>query len=85
MATLCRRSVSSPSAKAALASQERRTVSSHVCTITEISDGRWVVICSECESDYDAAVPIGIGTPVSSRQMAELLRENHATLTAANG
>jgi hypothetical protein len=44
-----------------------------------------VVICSECESDYDAAVPIGIGTPVSSRQMAELLRENHATLTAATG
>jgi hypothetical protein len=46
--------------------------------ITEISDGRWVVVCSDCESDQDAAVPIGIGIPVNSRRMAELLRDNHA-------
>jgi hypothetical protein len=51
----------------------------HVPTITEMSDGRWVVICPDCESDQDAVVPIGIGTPVNSRHMAELLRANHAT------
>ncbi len=72
-------------AKAALASQERRTVSAHVSTITENSHGRLVVICGECEDDHYEAALIGIGTPVTSRQMAELPRENYATLTAATG
>jgi hypothetical protein len=51
----------------------------HAPTITEISDGRWVVVCGQCENELDVAVPIGIGTPVTSRQTAELLRANHAT------
>jgi hypothetical protein len=41
------------------------------------SDSRWVVVCDDCERDRDTATPIGINTPVDSREMAQLMRENH--------
>lgn len=49
----------------------------HHPQISRWADGRWVVNCSECRRAKGAAVPIGIGLPVQSRHVAEMLRENH--------
>ena len=41
-------------------------------------DDTWVVRCPECERDRQAPVPIGIGMPVSTRRVAQLLCDNHS-------
>jgi hypothetical protein len=50
---------------------------SHHPQISRRSDGRWVVSCRECQQDRGAAVPIGIGLPLRSEHVAEMLCENH--------
>lgn len=49
----------------------------HHPKIVQRADRRWVVVCEDCERDREAAMPIGINTPVTSREKAELLWENH--------
>ena len=41
-------------------------------------DGTWVVECAQCRADRTSEVPIGIGMPLSTKETAELLRDNHA-------
>ena len=50
---------------------------SHHPQISRRNDGRWVVSCPECQQDRGVAVPIGIGLPLRSQHVAEMLRENH--------
>ena len=49
----------------------------HHPKIAQRGDRRWVVVCEDCERDHEAATPIGINTPVDSREKAQLLWENH--------
>ena len=39
--------------------------------------GQWVVNGRECQRARGMAVPIGIGLPVQSQRVAEMLQENH--------
>jgi hypothetical protein len=48
----------------------------HHPKIAQRSDGRWLVVCADCERDAESA-PIGINTPVESREVAEHLWKNH--------
>lgn len=48
----------------------------HHPQISRRADGRWVVNCSECHRSK-GALPIGIGLPVQSHHVAEMLRDNH--------
>jgi hypothetical protein len=50
----------------------------HHPVIAHRSDGRWMVTCPECAIDRNSTVPIGIGLPLGSHHLAELLCENHA-------
>jgi hypothetical protein len=50
---------------------------SHHPQISRRNDGQWVVSCPECQRDHGTAVPIGIGLPLESHHMAEMLRDNH--------
>ncbi len=50
---------------------------SHHPQIARRNDGQWVVNCPECQRDHGAAVPIGIGMPIQSQSIAEMLRDNH--------
>ncbi len=50
---------------------------SHHPQISRRNDGQWVVSCAECQRDRGAAVPIGIGMPLPSHHVAEMLRDNH--------
>ena len=52
--------------------------SPHYPQVTTLPDGTRVVRCPECERDREASVPIGIGTPVSTSRMAQLLCDNHS-------
>jgi len=36
-----------------------------------------VLDCPECQEPGGVAVPIGIGMPLQSQHVAEMLRENH--------
>ena len=50
------------------------------CTIRrsrQRADGQWVVECPECQAPGEVPVPIGIGLPLQSEYVAEMLRENH--------
>lgn len=49
----------------------------HQPQISQRNDGQWVVSCSECQRDRATAVPIGIGLPLPSHHVAEMLRDNH--------
>ena len=49
----------------------------HRPKIVQRSDRRWLVVCEDCERDRDCPTPIGINAPVESREMAQLLCENH--------
>lgn len=49
----------------------------HHPKIVQHADRRCAVACDDCERDYESATPIGINTPVESRERAELLWENH--------
>jgi hypothetical protein len=50
----------------------------HDPKVAELADGRWIVLCTDCECDRESAVPLGIGMPIATLEMAELLRCNHA-------
>ena len=49
----------------------------HHPKIVQRSDRRWMVVCEDCARDRESATPVGINTPVESREMAELLWRNH--------
>jgi hypothetical protein len=49
----------------------------HYPKIVQRADHRWVVMCDGCERDHDSGVPIGVNTPVGSRETAQRLCENH--------
>ena len=49
----------------------------HHPKIVQRSDRRWIVVCQDCERDRESATPLGINTPVESREKAELMWENH--------
>ena len=52
----------------------------HHPKIVQQSDRRWVVVCEDCERNEKSDMPIGINTPVNSREKAELMWENHCEL-----
>ena len=49
----------------------------HHPQISMCADGWRVVECLECQQAGDIAVRIGIGMPLPSQHVAEMLRENH--------
>ena len=49
----------------------------HHPKIVQRSDRRWMVVCDDCGQDGESATPIGINTPVESREVVQLLWENH--------
>ena len=49
----------------------------HHPKIVQRSDRRWMVVCDDCGQDGESATPIGINTPVESRDVVQLLWENH--------
>jgi hypothetical protein len=52
----------------------------HNPRILPLSDGRWVVVCPQCEAlSHLQDPPIGIAMPLASRASAEMLRKNHYT------
>ena len=52
--------------------------SPHHPQVSRRNDGRWVLNCPECQLDSrNRAVPIGIGLPVESEDIAMQLQENH--------
>jgi hypothetical protein len=50
---------------------------SHHPEISRRNDNQWVVNCAQCQRDRESAVPIGIGMPLQSQHVAEMLRDNH--------
>jgi hypothetical protein len=50
----------------------------HHPKVVQRSDRRWMVVCEDCERDDGSATPVGINTPVQSREMAMFLWENHS-------
>jgi hypothetical protein len=55
----------------------------HHPNISTTADGRWVVVCPQCEAHHQP-LPIGIGMPLESRLTAERLRENHTGRPLSN-
>ena len=49
----------------------------HHPKIVQRSDRRWLVACEDCERDHESPTPVGINTPVESREVAQLMYENH--------
>ena len=49
----------------------------HNPVVVQRADGRWELHCPDCEAVVGTTVPIGIDLPVESKDVAELLRENH--------
>ena len=49
----------------------------HHPKIVQRADSRWMVVCQDCERERDPAAPVGINTPLESREMAQRLWENH--------
>jgi hypothetical protein len=50
----------------------------HQPKVSRRPDGSWVVECPQCRAERTSEIPIGIGMPLSTKETAELLRENHA-------
>jgi len=50
----------------------------HQPKVARRPDGTWVVECAQCRADRTSEIPIGIGMPLSTKETAELLRDNHA-------
>jgi hypothetical protein len=50
----------------------------HHPTIRRRADRKWVVVCPDCEKEQEGETPVGINVPVDSREVAEMLWENHA-------
>jgi hypothetical protein len=56
--------------------------SPHHPQVSRRNDGRWVLNCPECQLESrNRAVPIGIGLPVESEDIAMRLQENHVGRT----
>ena len=49
----------------------------HNPVVVRRNDGRWELHCPDCTAALGATVPIGIDLPLESKDVAELLRENH--------
>jgi len=49
----------------------------HNPVVVQQADGQWILHCPDCEAIVGTTVPIGIDLPVESKDVAELLRENH--------
>jgi hypothetical protein len=49
----------------------------HHPKLVQRSDRRWIVVCDDCERDRESSTPVGINTPVESRDVALLMWENH--------
>lgn len=49
----------------------------HHPKIVQRCDGCWMVVCDDCARDRQSSTPVGINIPVESREMAQLLWENH--------
>ena len=49
----------------------------HHPKLVQRADRQWLVLCDDCDKDPESATPIGINTPVGSREVAQLLYENH--------
>ena len=49
----------------------------HRPTIVQRVDGRWLVACADCDRDTESPAPVGINSPLKSRQVAEMIFENH--------
>jgi hypothetical protein len=41
-------------------------------------DGRWEVLCLQCQQNQQQATPIGIGIPIANLLEAEGIARNHA-------
>jgi len=59
--------------------------SPHHPVVTARADGRWVVTCPECQSGREGTTPVGIGVPLRSRHVADLVRENHTGRRVGRG
>jgi hypothetical protein len=54
------------------------TVLRHNPKVHAMADGRWLVVCPECDALANRLErPIGIRMPLESRLTAERLRKNH--------
>jgi hypothetical protein len=51
--------------------------SHHHPQVSKRNDGCWVLNCPECQLAGNDELPIGIGMPVESQLVAEMLRQNH--------
>jgi len=61
-------------------------VLTHNPKVLAMADGRWVVVCTECDAlSHRQEPPIGIKMPLESRLTAERLRKNHASMAALGG
>jgi hypothetical protein len=49
----------------------------HHPKIVQRADGRWMVVCKDCEREGGSETPVGINTFVESRQMAQCFWESH--------
>jgi hypothetical protein len=57
----------------------------HHPKIARRADGAWVVECAECRSDTTSSIPLGIDMPLTSKETAQLLRDNHAGMRRRPG
>ena len=48
----------------------------HQPKLVQRADRRWVVVCADCERDRES-MPVGINSPIRSREVAELIWQNH--------
>jgi len=48
----------------------------HQPKLVQRADRRWIVVCADCERDRES-MPVGINSPIKSREVAELICHNH--------
>ena len=49
----------------------------HHPKIVQRADGRWLVVCQDCERDIESPTPDGINSPADSFEAAERIWEGH--------
>lgn len=49
----------------------------HRPVIIQRPDGRWELHCPDCTESHETTVLIGLDLPVESKEVADLLLENH--------
>jgi hypothetical protein len=54
---------------------------SHHAEVIRQTDGRFVVRCVTCDAGDRLSIPVGIGIPLESREVAEFVRHNHGAGT----